>query len=60
MSWFTVNHASGDENSPVNVHENIKHMARVLAWVRDSLHMAQQVERYENRAQRDVSFDIYR
>ena len=27
--------------------------------VRDSLHMAQQVmERYENRAQRDVSFDI--
>ena len=34
-------------------------MAQVLARVRDSLHMAQQVmERYENRAQRDVSFDI--
>ena len=34
-------------------------MARVLARVRDSLHMAQQVmERYENRTQKDVSFDI--
>ena len=55
VNWFTQ---AGMEIHP-NVHENIKHMARVLARVRDSLHMAQQVmERYENRAQRDVSFDI--
>ena len=55
VNWFTQ---AGMEIHP-NVHENIKHMAQVLARVRDSLHMAQQVmERYEYRAQRDVSFDI--